>query len=843
MKKVLESFLFSNHYLVGSPEALYPDAFETVFSLGNLFGIRIVKGQEMACKRMIKIAGEELGINVPESFYRFFPQSVRNLSPQQALYDQLAEYVRSYGLGITAPAMHPDYEERFARLMIREDAEIKEFSIITPAEALEILTKAVNGFLSSTRPLRADQYRVVLAYLTSNHVYPAHCACKDTAIQLYLDTGDLRFTDFLSLPDIIRCAEILQDRHNKKTVKDVEAILIDRYHSFYLTQWDAVRLWEKAASLQEQETNRYCTVALYLGGKGKDFPQAFRSELPSSEYLLNLLGREDLKGRNPKLTLSIRFEFNGKCPEEEIDEISLICRKRTDELLSFLYQLRDEGIDARHLHLNRREKQIIGRAIDRQLAQGKANLALCCEKRQLWSGLLGHIHYAPKNKQAAEFVQAIWEGTNQSAYARFEDAIQKREIQRAVDVLREEKGSGALLRHFRFIASRCSTLEEVSYVCDHLGAGSLMLLIQLLMHFDEYEQKRSLNRIFRFVHLNKLRVHRETDPERARRKSFLPEELIVELPFMLRRSIQKSAAGKLGKVYLAPEAADLPLPLQEGTGAGGYGVLPRGSVFHLDGRKIVRAFIYWEGARDLNISAMGLTETGGRAKKFNWQTMWGRTGNAVLYSGDQTAGTNGASEYMDADIQALRSSDPDLRYLVFEANVYRTAPGFAAFINEKDEESSDQSNKTKRNSDQITFDDCNCRAGFMQRDRNDSGNVFEPGLVRSNFRITGNSTHSYLFAIDLWEETLIWLNIQVDGEDSTADVSHEFLLPYLKAQRIMNMYDLFCILAKELTDDPMEADVIVSDENIECREDAEIIRSWESDKLLAFMNQRPRDAG
>ena len=53
-------FLFSQHFLVGDADKNYPDSFETVFSLANMFGIRILKGQGMACRRMIYIASSEL---------------------------------------------------------------------------------------------------------------------------------------------------------------------------------------------------------------------------------------------------------------------------------------------------------------------------------------------------------------------------------------------------------------------------------------------------------------------------------------------------------------------------------------------------------------------------------------------------------------------------------------------------------------------------------------------------------------------------------------------------------------------------------------------------------------
>ena len=801
MKKVLESFLFSRHYLVGDGKT-YPDAFETVFSLANLFGIRIVEGSALACKRMLLVAGEAMGVDVPRSFYQHFPESVSSLTPQRALFDQFRQYFFSYGLGIESPAGHPALEERFAHLAFRENVELKDFTILSPEEAEAKLRQAVDGLLASSRPLRKDQYQVALAYIKAHSYFPDHCACKDTAIQLILDTGSSAFADFIALPDVIRLSDILQERRNQLMLKNIALWICNgktRYEDAASAN-DALRLWKLTEKLKSQHS---ASCELILSGAG--VYHSFPDDLPGLDFLMKFLEETKL----PSMTVQTKQEHM--------------------ELKSFIRKQKNRGKDGRNLNLGHRDKQILGQVLDRKLSHGKPDIAVCCEKQQLWRCLLGHIHYAPKTQTAERFVRALWSGPNQSAYARFEAAMRERQVIQATDVLCREKGPSSLMRHFRFILSRCKSLEEVNYVCDHLGSENLILLIQLLMHYDEYHQFRSQNRVFRFVRMNKMCIHREKEWERLRRKSFLPEELIDELPFMLRKALEKNCDGRFGKVYVDPEIVNIPLPLQEATASGGYGVMPKGTVFHLKKRQIVRAFLYWEGAQDLNISAVALTESGGRVRTFNWQTMYCGPRNSILYSGDQTSGAEGGSEYLDVDIQSTLRQFPEMRYLVIEANLYRLPSWYYDQPSESDEKSPAQK----------TFDDCECRAGFMQRDRSASGAVFEPKTVQTNFRITGSSTHSYLFAIDLWNCTLIWLNLQPDSDQSVPDASHEFLLPYLKTQRIMNMYDFFCLMADELTDDPMEAELIVSDTAVPCRPDCEVIHSWDTVRVLQLMNLKP----
>ena len=131
-----------------------------------------------------------------------------------------------------------------------------------------------------------------------------------------------------------------------------------------------------------------------------------------------------------------------------------------------------------------------------------------------------------------------------------------------------------------------------------------------------------------------------------------------------------------------PDMKNYALPLAESTSQGGFGVLARGSHIHIGERKKIRAFTYWEKVDDIDLSVLGLTEDG-RQKEFSWRTMAERQSEAITYSGDQTAGFNGGSEYFDIDTAVFRKQYPRVRYLVFCNNVYSG----------------------------INFDQCLCRAG------------------------------------------------------------------------------------------------------------------------------------
>ena len=82
-----------------------------------------------------------------------------------------------------------------------------------------------------------------------------------------------------------------------------------------------------------------------------------------------------------------------------------------------------------------------------------------------------------------------------------------------------------------------------------------------------------------------------------------------------------------------------------------------------------------------------------KTKEFSWRTMsWAsnKERSAITYSGDETSGFNGGSEYFDINMNLFREAFPDARYLIFNANIY-----------------SDE-----------TFNNIYCTAGYMERDVN-----------------------------------------------------------------------------------------------------------------------------
>ena len=468
----------------------------------------------------------------------------------------------------------------------------------------------------------------------------------------------------------------------------------------------------------------------------------------------------------------------------------------------------NKSTDLKKLNLKNQQRKFIAQILDWFFEKNRLSTKACFEKKALWCGLLHHIHYKPKNEAAARFVQSMRSRENHSAYSAFEGAMAGGEIEKAVSVLLKEKGSGALLRNLNYLLSRCRTKTEVEEVLSQIDSQNIIILLQL--YFEYALSNPAERRIFRFAKHSMLCKHTETDEEMARRKTVLPRTIRITVQEMIEEKLRNLLNNRLGKVYYDPQLNGLAIPLQEGTSLSGFGALPRGSRLPLPDGKIIRAFTYWEKVNDIDLSVIGIRQDGSK-REFSWRTMASSQSDAITYSGDVTRGYNGGSEFFDIDINQFCAKYPDVRYLVFCDNVFSGTP----------------------------FQSCVCTAGYMLRERVGSGEIFEPKTVHTSYRIDCDSTFAMLFAFDLDTCEFVWLNLAVKGQGRIAGTQEiQSMLRYLESVKAMPFRALIEMMAKEMTEDPAEADLIISDNSIDILPDIPVIHSYDLDKMVALINRQ-----
>ncbi len=704
MQTLLKKFLFTKQILVSEGNAYTEaaDVFNAIFAFANLLNIKIVSGRKLATLELLKFAQEELGVDVPEPFYRGFPSSVRKLTPDQLLLDQLVHYALTYGLNdFDGPAGHSIFEGDFERAAFKESkTPVKEFRILTEEAAISELERLVADALASSRPLSATVMEVVTAFVTDYQTTIPACASKDTAARLWLATSSVEFAKFLQLSDV---------------VKVVELVNFETYHSRKIKK-------------------------------------------------LNFANRD---------------------------------RKRIAQLLDTIFARGDVS-----------EKE----------------LRECYEKKAIWQGILHHIHYRPRTKQGTEFVALMRGKDNKSAYSEFEGLMSQGKITEAADSLIQSKGVGAFARNFDYIVSRLSDLNELPRLVAKLRSTSLIMQLQLLYHNLDYLSGECQRRVFTFTKFNLLSAHTETDAELLKRKTYLTRGMRQSIVYALYNALRDELKNKLGRVYVDPDAPKVAPPIQETTAASGLGVLPCGTRLPIMRGKKIRAFTYWEKVDDIDISMFGL-DADGNQSEFSWRTMYyDMQSDAIVFSGDETRGYYGGSEYFDVDLDAIRATYPKMKWLIFCDNVFSGSP----------------------------FSECFCKAGFMYRDILDSGAVYEPKTVQTSFLIDGDTTFKYMFAIDLETNEFVWLNIARDSSSRVAGAnSMSFLIKYIERAKKVTLNDMLKLAATELVDDSAQAEIVFTDKPIalidqapcadekgalRVKRDAVVLRPFDTERYIAFIN-------
>ena len=678
MQEIYKDYLFEKHILVSEGNSEERNIFEILFALAHFFGVRIIKGAKLVNYGMIGELSKSFGENVPEPFYKGFPKSVRELTTEELLFDQLLHYFTTYGLGNFDDPGYSVLEKDFERVAFQEDAKVKEFEVQTEEEAEETIKTIVNNLLLGSRPLNERQYALSLSYVIDHDGETPEISSKSTLVRFLIDTKRLSFADKMNLSDVMKVVDELNYRN--------------------------------------------------------------------------------YNNRNPK-----------------------------------------------KLNFRNQDRKFLTKVLDRMFQGDRCYIRTCYEKKQLWNGFLHHIHYQPKNEVAQVFVRAMREKGNESVYSEFEKLMRENRRQEAAGLLREKKGTSLLLRNLDYILSRMDAEEAETFLAGFPEDCSVLILLQLLFRYES--ASRNGGRTFRFSRHNLLKVHAETNEEQNRRKSKLSDDRIEAIKTVIRSRLKERLKNRLGKVYVDPAMKNYALPLAENTSQGGFGVLSKGSRIPIGEGKKLRAFTYWEKVNDIDLSVFALTEEG-RRREFSWRTMARQQSDAITYSGDETSGYNGGSEYFDINLPEFKERYSEYRYLVFCDNVFSG----------------------------LNFDKCFCKAGYMLRDEDDRGEIYEPKTVESAFFVDCESTFAYLFGIDLLKKEFIWLN---QARNSNAQVAGNtplaFLLDYFRVTEIFNVYNFFELIAKEMVENPLDAEIIVTDHETDCADGAEIIREYDFERIRALM--------
>jgi hypothetical protein len=187
---------------------------------------------------------------------------------------------------------------------------------------------------------------------------------------------------------------------------------------------------------------------------------------------------------------------------------------------------------------------------------------------------------------------------------------------------------------------------------------------------------------------------------------------------------------KLGKIYVDPRMKNFLLPTAQRSANPGLLQVTRGSKFDIDEGDTLRFFIYWKGYEDIDLSATFFDKYWCGKGHISYIHLRNNEYNCC-HSGDITAAPDGASEFIDMDINKLKSAG--VRYVAFNIMVYS-----GTFFDDMD----------------------TCFGGWMVR-QNDTGEIYEPKTVQNKFDITTHTRTVIPAIFDIETRQVIWVDMSL----------------------------------------------------------------------------------
>jgi hypothetical protein len=357
-----------------------------------------------------------------------------------------------------------------------------------------------------------------------------------------------------------------------------------------------------------------------------------------------------------------------------------------------------------------------------------------------------------------------------------EEGIKNLEVSKILGLLKSRPGEfgrklDSVIRKSIDVDATISAFEEVA---DKL---SIPMLLQLATHFSKRNSVSS-RAVFPKGSVAKIQVIGAAEN--------IPEEICSRIVSCCNKTlIEKfSKKSKLGKVFISPDLEKQFVPFSQRSASKAFKTIVRGSRISLNEGNFVRFFIWWKN-QDGNIIDVDLSASflDGDFKHVDNISFRDLRNNYACHSGDITNAPNGASEFIDVDIEKSVSSG--IRYVCMDV---RNFTGYKY----------------------STMDEC--FAGFMIRQGSKSGEIYEPKEVVNKFDLTSETNTACPLVIDLVTREMIWMDLST-GSSIVVGANNSSYPKIVKAicemnrPTLSNLFFLHATARGELVSTPEEADI------------------------------------
>lgn len=249
------------------------------------------------------------------------------------------------------------------------------------------------------------------------------------------------------------------------------------------------------------------------------------------------------------------------------------------------------------------------------------------------------------------------------------------------------------------------------------------------------------------------------------------------------------ALPPLGRCFLDPRLADFLVPFSNRSAAKALRTLVRGSKLALPDADTLRFFVWWKNGRERTDIDLSAAFFDGEWRYVDVVSYYNLKGFGGHHSGDIVDAPHGAAEFIDVSRAKLRAKG--VRYVVMSINSYTSQP----------------------------FCDLpECFAGWMPRQKPDSGEIFEAKTVADRVDIASDTRICLPAVFDLERSQVVWLDIALKNSPLWNNVENNLsgvslmarALSDLPKPDLLHLFRLHVQARGELVADIAHADTIFS---------------------------------
>ena len=367
--------------------------------------------------------------------------------------------------------------------------------------------------------------------------------------------------------------------------------------------------------------------------------------------------------------------------------------------------------------------------------------------RQRWLRLGEYLHVGSKKDSSPNTFKAFDNirnrdreipTFNKTSHAALLEMKKTHEADKIVPILKKRPGEFA--RKIDMILRESKDPSVVTEFSKVIKDAATPMLLKLSKHLHARNEASD----FRYFipKGNVAKVHFEEKDERKTISKSLIDQTTVAINAELLRRFNKSKPRdrKVERVYIDPALKNYIVPLSQRSASKALNTVERGSQIPFDHKaKALRFFIYWhehgEGRIDLDLTATAFDNNWNYISHLSWTELQGGLGK---HSGDIQSAPRGASEFIDINLE--KAQEMGIRYVAMQ--VY-------SFTGQ-------------------TFDTIEAFAGFMERQKPGSGEVYEAKTVKNKFDLSSNTSVNVPLFLDLKTNKVIWADLGIAGSSRRA---------------------------------------------------------------------------